>query len=75
MAKGKCTFRKTDITRLFSAAATAGVKVARVEVQAGKLTLIPDNECTTPEGSKSSESKINPWDEVLIHAADQKRAS
>jgi hypothetical protein len=75
MAKGKCTFRKNDIARLFSAAATAGVKVARVEVQAGKLTLIPDNERTTTEDSRSNESKINPWDEVLIRAADQKRAS
>jgi hypothetical protein len=57
MAKGNCTFRKSDVTRLLSAAEKAGVKVARVEVEAGKLTLVPEHDGAIPEGSKPNE-----WD-------------
>ena len=59
MAKGTCTFRKSDVTRLLCAAEKAGVKVARVEVEAGKLTLVPEHEGANPEGSKPNE-----WDAV-----------
>jgi len=59
MAKGNCTFRKSDFTRLLSAAEKAGVRVARVEVQAGKLTLVPDHDGAPTEGPKPNE-----WDAV-----------
>jgi hypothetical protein len=58
MAKGSCTFRKADITRLLSAAAQAGFKVGRVEVdKAGKIALVPDH-----DGREETESQSNEWD-------------
>ena len=59
MSKGPSTFRKSDVTRLLSAAEKAGVKVARVEVEAGKLTLVPDHDGAAPECSKPNE-----WDAI-----------
>jgi hypothetical protein len=43
MAKAQFSFRKTDVKRLIEAAAMAGIKVGRVEVSAGKISLVPDN--------------------------------
>jgi hypothetical protein len=58
MSKGACTFRKSDVTRLLSAAAAAHVKVARVEIQVGKITLVPDHD------GADTESSSNEWNDV-----------
>lgn len=46
MSKGPCTFRKSDIRRGVQALEIAGVKVARVEVQAGKIIFVPQSSAT-----------------------------
>jgi hypothetical protein len=46
MSKGPCTFRKSDIRRGVQALESAGVEVARVEVQAGKIVFVPRDEAT-----------------------------
>jgi hypothetical protein len=44
MSRRACTFKQRDVTRLLKAVDAAGVKVARVEVDAsGKLVVVTDN--------------------------------
>jgi len=59
MARANCTFRQRDVTAAVKAARAAGVEVARVEVENGKITVVV--------GKPSCENKTdgNPWDEVL----------
>jgi Tfp pilus assembly PilM family ATPase len=60
MPKGPCTFRKSDVKRAIEAAESAGMKVARVEVDAaGKISLIPGN---VAEAAGAEEG--NPWDTI-----------
>jgi hypothetical protein len=46
MAKGPSTFRKNDIKRGVQALESAGIKVARVEVQPGKIIFVPQSSAT-----------------------------
>lgn len=63
MAKSTCTFRKSDVARLLSAAERAGVKVARVEVEGGELTLVPDYR-EKPAIQEPNDATPNEWDSV-----------
>ena len=64
MSKGPCTFRKNDIKRGVQALESVGVKVARVEVQAGKIIFFPLNDAASVAP--------NPWDtEDQIDVADK----
>jgi hypothetical protein len=42
MSSSKSNFRQTDVKRAILAAQSAGLKVGRVELQAGKIILFPD---------------------------------
>jgi len=45
MSKGPATFRKTDLKRGVQALESAGLKVARVEIdKTGKIVFFPDND-------------------------------
>jgi hypothetical protein len=58
MARGKLSFKKTDVTRAVKAVAAAGVKVARVEVDtAGKIVIIAAGE---PE-SQLAGNELDMW--------------
>ena len=42
MARGKCAFRQSDLTRAFKAARAAGVVVARYEIaKDGRIIVVP----------------------------------
>jgi hypothetical protein len=42
MARGKCVFRQSDLTRAFKAARAAGVEVARYEIaKDGRIIVVP----------------------------------
>ena len=43
MSKAKSTFKKTDAKRLISVAESAGLKVDRIEMEVGKISLITSN--------------------------------
>jgi hypothetical protein len=63
VGRGKRVFRESDVTRAIRAAAKAGVSVARVEIEDGKITVIIGKAAeTVTEGNNA-----NPWDEVLKH--------
>jgi len=41
MSKGPASFRVSDLRRAIRGTRSAGVEVARVEVEGGKITIIP----------------------------------
>jgi hypothetical protein len=64
--RGRSRFRRTEASRLVKAATDAGLTVLGIEAVGDSLRVIT---------GKPGESRptANPWDEVLPHAADQKR--
>jgi hypothetical protein len=69
VARGKCSFKESDITRAVRAVTNAGVEVKQVEIDidGGKIIVVA--------GKPADNQIINPWDEVLRHAADAERPS
>jgi hypothetical protein len=68
MGRSSSTFRQTDITRALKAVRAAGYNAVRVQIdKVGRIEIATAAE-NEPGGGSS-----NPWDEVLPHAADQKR--
>jgi hypothetical protein len=66
----RSVFKKTDVTRATRAVLAAGLDVARIEVNKdGKIIIVPGK----PDAYTSVPG--NPWDEVLIDAENEKRAS
>ena len=53
MPRGRCPFRGTDVTRACRAVEKAGKKVARVEIEAGKITLVLGNDANKNEPESS----------------------
>ena len=69
MSRGRARFKQGEITRILKAAAKAKVDV-RVEIAPdGKITIAPGK-----PGALNGDA-VNPWDEVLDDAAEQKRSS
>jgi hypothetical protein len=53
MARAPSTFRQHDVTRAIRAAAAAGVKVARVEIDRdGKIVIVTADEHERREGNE-----------------------
>jgi hypothetical protein len=59
MARGPCTFKQSDITRVVKAMMTAGVEVARVEVDKdGRIVVVAGK--PAPDECKGA----NEWDRI-----------
>jgi hypothetical protein len=41
MSKAPSNFRQTDVKRAVQAVESAGVKIARIELAGGKITIVP----------------------------------
>jgi hypothetical protein len=53
MSKQQSNFRETDVRRAVRAVESAGVKIGRIELQKGKIIIIP--------GATESERPANEW--------------
>jgi hypothetical protein len=59
MSTSPSNFRRTDVKRAVQAMQAAGLKVARVELVGGKVTIIPaDDESESVDNSNNSFDKI-----------------
>jgi hypothetical protein len=55
MARGPCTFRQQDVTRLLRAAEAAGVEIARIEIDRdGKIIVVTGK----PEAAPNEKGEI-----------------
>jgi hypothetical protein len=68
MSRARARYTETDVRRIFTAAAKAGISV-RVQIASdGTITVV-----TGPPGGEPSAA--NPWDRVLVGAEKQKRSA
>ena len=64
MGHGPCAFKEADVTRAIKAARKAGLEVARVEVENGKIVIVAGK----PEISTySSDDAQTEWDKKYGH--------
>ena len=56
MSKGRHRFTEAELRRAVKAAESAGMKIGRVEIEAGKISLIPGDRGDSVEPDK------NEWD-------------
>lgn len=56
MSKGRHRFTEAELRRAVKAAESAGMKIGRVEIEAGKISLIPGDRGASVEPEK------NEWD-------------
>lgn len=62
MARGPCKFTEADVRRAVRATESAGLTVARIEIdKAGKISLIPGS---PSNGAQATETALDEW----IHA-------
>jgi hypothetical protein len=56
-----CMFRQTDLTRAVKGARAAGIGIACVEIEKGKIVIVPG------EQQKGTSERVAPneWDEVF----------
>ena len=67
MSRSSCTFKQRDVKAAIKAAVAAGMEVAAVEISGqGQIRIVVAKPGT-------QELILNPWDEVLHGAAEQKR--
>jgi hypothetical protein len=61
MARAPSTFRQQDVTRAVKAVTTAGVHIARIEIdKAGKIVIITAD----PTNRSDEMTEANEWDRV-----------
>jgi hypothetical protein len=58
MSASPSNFRRTDVKRAMQAMQAAGLKVARVELDGGKVLIIPAGDEQAPDDSNNSFDKI-----------------
>jgi hypothetical protein len=57
MARAPSTFRQQDVTRAVKAVSAAGVHIARVEIEVGKITIISGD----PPKDNADRSPLDDW--------------
>jgi hypothetical protein len=61
MARAPSTFRQVDITKAVKAVRSAGVHIARVEIdKTGKIVIITADATDRPDGM----TEVNEWDSM-----------
>jgi hypothetical protein len=61
MARGRCTFKQQDVTRALRAAAAAGMKVERYEIDKdGKIIVVTGK----PQEPAAESRGGNEWDRI-----------
>jgi hypothetical protein len=70
LSRRSSSFSKADVTRALIGVRAAGLEIARIEVDpdTGKIVVV-----TGKPGEGDNGEALNPWDEVLPHAADKER--
>lgn len=61
MSRGSQAYRERDLTKALRAVQKAGVEVARIEIENGKITIVPgkaENKSSDEVGEK------NKWDTI-----------
>jgi hypothetical protein len=58
VARRPCTFRQSDLTRALKAARAAGIGIARIEIENGKIIVVA-GDLKEPEPEARAE---NEWD-------------
>jgi len=58
MSYSPSNFRRTDVKRAIQAAQAAGIKIRRVELEGGKVSIIPADDESVEPGSNNSFDKI-----------------
>ena len=61
MSKQQSNFRETDVKRAIRAVENAGVKIGRIELQKGKIIIVPG----APEIKPPADDRPNSFDRVL----------
>jgi hypothetical protein len=69
--RGRCAFKKSDVTRAARAVLAAGLEIARVEIRKDEIVVIPGK----PAEESDEQDAPNEWDEVLTDAANKKRSA
>jgi hypothetical protein len=70
MSRGPATYRKSDLKRGIKALESAGLKVARVEIQSDKIVLIPDNGATTVDADPQPHDLLDNWMAKRAHSIE-----
>jgi hypothetical protein len=66
MGRGPCSFRQSDLTRAVKALVAAGVEVARVEIEPGRISIVPKGTGGQDDQEQSAEcEEVNEWDGIL----------
>jgi len=61
MSRGQQSFKQSDVTKALKAAVKAGIAVARVEIDNGKIAIV----AATPEDVVNGDKpEKNEWDQV-----------
>jgi len=58
MSYAPSNFRRTDVKRAIQAAQAAGIKIRRVELEGGKVSIIPADDEAVADDSNNSFDKI-----------------
>ena len=61
MSASPSNFRRTDVKRAIQAAQAAGIKIGRVELEGGKVSIIPADD----ESAESADNSNNSFDKIM----------
>jgi hypothetical protein len=56
MGRGPSTFKRSDVRRAIKAVESAGIAIARVEIEGGRISIVPAD-----VGEKQIESEAGDW--------------
>ena len=70
MSKAASNFRRTDVKRAIQAAASAGLKIGRIELQGAKVVLVPaDDNVAEKDRQRQEVTSLDDWMATRAHSA------